>query len=514
MQHLRSAACAAVFAVLPAAIAVNAQDDTQVIHLRQDNAQVNFVSKIYELKHVKATDILPFINSAVLRYNANSTVSRVKYAPGDNAPDALMVSTGVDFMPYVDGLVEMMDRPGVKDAAGSLLEGTGVCRIAYTPRYRAAFEFTNLIDMLISSSEGRAYVNGDTNTVFWRDEEFAAKNTLNWVKQLDRPLPQVEVRVNYYEVRDSTLRDIGFDYLAWKNGPGVNLFGVGYNVGALNIDEAFRSVATAAPVVADMASSWNCGGFFTAPQFDMSFIRVLQQSGNANLSAYGSLTMVNTPVTTNAEFRELRRLQQSDPDTAPYIYRISMYPEYQNIAKNAEGRSFIGASFAEENSTKRKDPPALDVAISNPIICFPAATGDVDSLGFIPSDAEFYNRKDELPESGGVIFTYRFAFKNVVERGATGSELSNETVLSGGVTLGLDHEKILSVYEKENEVTQTIGLPVLCKIPVMKYLFSTTTTINESTYIVVTAEASLVHPSGRSADAPPASVSGKVTDRK
>ncbi|MDD4817597.1 MAG: hypothetical protein PHI85_06475 [Victivallaceae bacterium] len=505
---------AAVFAVLPTAISANAQDDTQVIHLRQDNAQVNFVSKLYELKHVRATDILPFINSAVLRYNANSTVSRVKYAPGENAPDALMVSTGVDFMPYVDSLIEMMDRPGVKDEAGSLLEGTGVCRVAYTPRHRAALEFASLIDMLISSSEGSAYVNSDTNTIFWRDEEFSAKNTLKWVEQLDRPLPQVEVRVNYYEVRDSTLRDIGFDYLAWKNGPGVNLFGVGYNAGALTIDEAFRSVATSAPVIADLASSWSYGGFFTAPQFDMSFIRVLQQSGNANLAAYGSLTMINTPVATNAEYRELRRAQKTNPDTAPYIYRMSMYPEYQNIAKNAEGRSFIGASFAEENSTKRKDPPALDIAISNPIICFPAATGNVDKLGFIPSDAEFYNRKDDLTDSGGVIFTYRFAFKNVVERGATGSELSNETVLSGGVTLGLDHEKILSVYEKENEVTQTIGLPVLCKIPVMKYLFSTTTTIEERTYIVVTAEASLVHPAGRAGDNGANSVSGRVTDRK
>ena len=34
------------------------------------------------------------------------------------------------------------------------------------------------------------------------------------------------------------------------------------------------------------------------------------------------------------------------------------------------------------------------------------------------------------------------------------------------------------------------------KIPVLKYLFGTTTSIKEKTYIVVTAEASLVHPDG------------------
>ena len=39
---------------------------------------------------------------------------------------------------------------------------------------------------------------------------------------------------------------------------------------------------------------------------------------------------------------------------------------------------------------------------------------------------------------------------------------------------------------------QTIGLPILCRIPVLKYLFSTVTTIKERTYIVVSAEATIV----------------------
>ena len=44
------------------------------------------------------------------------------------------------------------------------------------------------------------------------------------------------------------------------------------------------------------------------------------------------------------------------------------------------------------------------------------------------------------------------------------------------------------------------------KIPVLKYLFGTTTSIKEKTYIIVTAEASLVHPDAR----PPKPVSREV----
>ena len=95
-------------------------------------------------------------------------------------------------------------------------------------------------------------------------------------------------------------------------------------------------------------------------------------------------------------------------------------------------------------------------------------------------------------KNGGVIFDYSLYFKAVVERGNTGSELSNSALFSGSTTLAFGKEKILAVYEKENDVEQTIGLPILCRIPVLKYLFSTTTSIKERTYIVVSAEAALV----------------------
>ena len=466
IQKNQSRLCLALLTMMfCCAVTAAEKGSTRTIRLRQDDAQVRFESKVYELKNASAEEILPFISSAILRYDRNSSIRRVSSA--DSSKQAILVSTGRDFIPYVDKIVATLDRKGAKKADGGTISGTGVTRIAYTPKYRAAADLANVVNSTIGSSAGALYINDETNTIFWRDQDAAAKRTLSWVEKLDRPLPQVRVRVNYYEVRDSDLKDWGFDYLAWKNGPGVNLLNLGYNTGKMVVDEVLEGVPYA------FSSSWGLGGFFAAPQFDMSFIRCLQQAGNANAVATSSLMMLNTPVGNKADLVALRQIQASSPTTAPFIYRTSMTPEYQTIGKNVLGRTYVGKSnYEDENGVTHADPPQLEMQILNPFVCMNNVAGN--------------------EKAGGVLFDYSLYFKSVVERGNTGAELSNSALFSGSTTLAFGNEKILAVYEKENDVEQTIGLPILCRIPVLKYLFSTTTSIKERTYIVVSAEATLV----------------------
>lgn len=473
---------------------------TRKVRIVQDNANPRFVSRIFELKHVQAQDLRPYIMAAVLRYNANSRLQSVNF--NDDRGMGLLVTTGEEFMPYVAELIRQLDIPGKDPSKPVKVEGTGIARYSYNPQYRAASQFKEIIDTIIASSEGTSGIDLATNTIFWKDTVAAAKGTLDWVKLIDRPLPQARVRFNYYEVRESTLRDVGFDYLAWKNGPGVNLLNVGYNAGRLVLDEALVSALTS-------ATSWGYGGFFFAPSIDMSFIRCLQQSGEASVAADGSITFVSTPVRSIDEFRELVKYQKANPEKAPYQYKLNLTPEYQNIAKNSQGRSFIGASFdTDDTGELYKNPPELELVISNPIICVPGDRAKADADGFMP----FPEADTKDVDNGGVIFRYKFNFKNVVERGNTGQELSNAASITGGITLGYNVEKVVGVYEKESEVHQTIGLPVLSKIPVLKYLFSTTTVVREKTYIIVTAEATPVTPemSGSSS----VSRSTRINERK
>ena len=110
------------------AFAAAESGSTRTIRLRQDDAQVRFESKVYELKNASAEEILPFVNSAILRYDRNSSVRRVT---AGNKSQALLVSTGKEFMPYVDKIVAVLDRKVAKKSQdGSSISGTGLTRIS------------------------------------------------------------------------------------------------------------------------------------------------------------------------------------------------------------------------------------------------------------------------------------------------------------------------------------------------------------------------------------------------
>ena len=436
----------------------------RTIHILQDDAQTKFVTKVYELKHITPPEIKPYLIGAVTRYDANSTV-QVVAAQGGEQPRRIMVTTGIDVIDMVDQIVETLDRPGRKDAVGSIIDGTGVNRVAYTPQYRAAKELAPILYNFIGTAITKAYVNTPTNTVFWLDDPSGVVFDLEWLKYLDRPLPQAMIRFNCYEFRESTLRDIGFDYLAWKNGPGVNLFNVGYNAGQFAVDEFFTSIMTASEIGADLAAGWGYGGFFTAPQFDMSFIRCLQQSGTANISSDSTLTLVNTPVRTMKDYEEL--------NTNPVKYQITLNPQYQNLSRNIDGRSVVG--HLEEYK--------VHLMVINPIINLAEKSSKASDQSMPPA------RGREAGRDGTVVFDYVIEKLGVVERGNTGNSLGANTIVSGSMTLGLNHEKIIAVYDQENEIEQSIGLQFLSEIPILGYLFSTKTSVKEHSYRVVTAEA-------------------------
>jgi len=460
------------------------EKDIRTIRLLQDDGQIRIVSKIYELKHLKATDVRPFVEAAVKRYSASSNVERVHYPQGNR--QMIIVSTGEDFIPYVDDLVAGLDKPGKPGKSGSIIEGTGITQVTYIPNYRAAEDIVRLINEgTIRTSEGRAFLNQDTNTIYWKDDNEKAQITLAWVKYLDRPVPQVNLRLNYYEIRESKLRDIGLDYLAWKNGPGLDIFSAGFDGGKVFSNEAIWQLISGAYKLADLtknfSTSWSYGAFFTAPQFDLSFVRILQQSGNAKLAAHADLTFVNTAV-------------YDDPalnSHLPKTYTATLTPGYEYIRKDDDDRSSIVESG---DST-------LTLNVFNPVICFGAAPDEIRANGQIPSTEAFYAKNN-----GGVVFAYKLASKTVTEKSNRGDELGNTSTVSGELTLGFKTEKLLASYVREQDVEQTVGIPFLVKIPVLKYIFGTTTTIRERTYIIVTAEANLVHPNAK----PPKPVSHEV----
>ena len=424
-------------AVLPFA-AYAQEEKVQKITFVEDDAQKNMASKIYTLKHTKAADLAPFVRNAVVRYCGESHVSPLVDVPGKR--QLLVVSTGVNMIEYVDAIVATLDYKSKENQYGSSITGDGIEIGFYKPKYRSTENMKDVItEGQISSSSEDSVVKLDPETgmFYFKDTPLIVSVIKQNLAVLDRPEPQARVELKVYELRDSDLRDIGVDYLAWKNGPGMDIFQVGYE--AFTMKAAEKMVEQLASLGVDVAGnfSYGFGGMYTAPAFVFSFIRILQQNGKATVNSSAMLTITNT---------------------ADKEFRAAFSPEYQNIEKDEDHMTTVGVG----------GDATLDVVITEPVI-----TGG---------------------KNGVVNFTYSLYGSNVVERNNMGAEIAETTTATASTSLNYNQEKLLMNWERVSEVEQTIGIPFLCELPILKYIFGTTTTNQEKTYYFVTARAVPVAP--------------------
>ena len=421
----------------------------RLLHLLQDDAQEPMVTRIFELKNVSAGDLTPFVLGLVKRYNTNSAVDRLKYGYGKK--QFLIVTTPSKMMKCIEEIIPKLDHAGGKlDPSGSIVAGTGIARFTYQPRFRSSEEMVNISNRLIRAA-GYAFRDSSSNLIYWKDTNAVGKYIGMWMRVFDHPLPQVELVFKVYEVRQSQLNDIGIDYLAWKNGPGLNMLSFGFeSISVDTVENAFSNM--------DMFSSWSYGGMFVAPKFDMSFIRMLSQKGSAKISSTASLTVINNY-------------------TGSYYVRFA--PENQNLSKDDRDRTYVVAGASN----------SFNAVVSSPVICF-RRTGEVDT-SYI---GDGFNFTTFSSLGGSVQFKYELTSNDVVERNNRGTELTDRSYVSSSLTADIGMERLLAVYKRQQAVEQTVGVPFLSDIPVVKYLFSTTTKVNEDVKLFVTVNSRLLHP--------------------
>ena len=452
--------CGTALAAAPAPTAPRpAEPDgtTRTLRFVQDDAQDYMVSKIYRLKYVQSNDIAPFVQGMVMRYNMNSSVGSIEYG-ADNA-QMLTVSCPGKMIPYVDDFIRKVDR-NIKiqgKTPDDVIRGTGITRAVYRPKYRSGQAVLNvLVNSVIGEGPyGSVYAwDANSNQIYWKDNSSNTAYVYQFLGYLDRPAPQITLSFNVYEVRDSTLRDIGIEYLAWKNGPGMNIFETAFDVFSLNSAGTLALQSFSGPV----------GGFFTAPQFDMSFIRLLQQSGNAEITNTATLTVSNS-------------------DTKSYGIYFS--PQRQNIVKSDNDQAGVTVGAAGDRQ--------IYLQVIRPIVNIhygESQPGYPESEAFAVDNY----RPGAYPDFNGTLFFgYDIRTASIVERNNVGAELVETSSITGDSLVPLNREVILGRWELEQTVEQTIGVPWLCQIPFLKYLFSTTTTGKEHTRVYLTVTATLLN---------------------
>ncbi len=436
-----------------------AQSDSKIkkIVWNQDDAQTYMATKIYELKHVRAADITPFGEGAIKRYRTGSRIQRLAYAAGKK--EYLVVSTGNDMLAYVDEIVEKLDRKSPRvDAMGSNIEGTGISNFIYYTKYRTSNDMATIVNRNIRDENGKAYSDIASSMIYWKSSVSKGVQIEKWLKALDRPVPQVTLTMKVYEVRDSTLRDLGIDYVAWKNGPGLDLFGAGLDMfNSFGIEKLVEFIGTKGfDYLTSSNFAW--GGIFFAPQFDASFIKILQQNGLATVATSAAVTLVN------------------EADAS-----IAFAPDFQNIVKADNDKTTVEA----EGGTT-----TYSLNISGTTINFkPGTYAKSESR-----DGYLYYEEDPSKVSGSLFASYDFSVATPVERNNFGTELVNSTAMASTLCFDVGKEQLIGTFEQSYDVKQTVGVPFLSEIPILKYLFGTEKISKSTSKVFVTLQADWVTP--------------------
>ena len=460
MLKIKTGALCLVLAAAAVMLAADEQE-TRTLRFVQDDAQDRMVSKIYTLKYVQSNDITPFLLAAVKRYNINSSVNCIEY--GNNNQQFLTVTCPIKMMPYVDDFIRKADREVKIDGRvpGEIIRGTGITRAVYRPKYRSGQTLVNIIVNAAVGEGPYGSVYGydqNSNQIYWKDNASNTSYSMQFLEWLDRPAPQITFHFNVYEIRESMMRDIGLDYLAWKNGPGLNIFQVGFQVFDLSSGGSAALQGMSGPF----------GAFLFAPQFDASFLRVLQQDGKADIRNSATLTVANSE--TNS-------------------YSLMFNPQLQNIYKSDNDKTSVGNITSLPEGMYQ-----VYLKIIAPIVNI---HGGGEPQNPYPRSEAFsidpYKPGSYAKSPGTVFFGYSIQTANVMERNNLGNELIETGVTEGNALFDLNKEMILAQWDKEQNVKQTIGIPWLSNIPYIGYLFGTTTTSREKIHVCLTVTAEIMN---------------------
>lgn len=432
-----------------------ADGKTRKIVLLEDRDQNYMTTKVYEIKNMKAVDLRPFVEGAVFRADPESRVSRLNYKFGKK--QFLGVTMPNYMVPYIDDMVKKLDRPGIKDPAKSVIAGTGIHHFYYKPNYRSTEVMLDVVFERYTGGDEIVFRDPESNLFYWKGSASDGKDIGKWLKAIDRPVPQMEVRVKIYQISEDNLVELGIDWVALKNGPGAELFGIGMDF----LDFQSMSDISSWANMLDLSSiaSYTSPGLFIAPNIDMTFLRLLNQKGRSRTATSGYLTITNDQNGRNDAFGN-----SANPAAfANARYRIRFNPVFQAITKDNNEIAIEGTQ------------PGITLYFQNPVI------GHNNTKN--PTEGAFLNT--------GWVLNVDNALS---EQSATGDRIEDDYNFFSNTTIGANSEKLLATYVKHHKVTQNNGVPFLGDIPGLKYIFGASTDSMKKYRYYVTLEAKPVLP--------------------
>ena len=446
----------AAFGIIAAIVTEVAAQEKRELHIINDNSRNYQLNKVYELKHVKASSLLPYLKNAILQNGDQAGIRELNYKAGNKQ---YIVMTLCPYMvPLMDDMIAKLDRevPADKRIEDDIVGGNGIYDFMYKPKHRSNQAMARIVKTLIGSGDDGNYViDGTTNSLLWKDGLYKGNSSYKYFKALDIPPPQVEVAMNVYETTESDLRELGIDWIAWKNGPGADLFSFGADM--MN----FKNNMNTLPGLTDFAGTvgQGFGGFMLAPQIDSTYIRLLAQKGRSRVWTSNFITVMN-----NLPGRIDGDNTFGDSSSQTFDYNIEVLTQEQFIQKDSN-----------QSTAVRANPVTLKLHLREPVITHPMAPAYDPSLLYCD-----YTLSADTTIS--------------VEQNESGKPITNSQAFSSNLYVVSGTEKLIGAFTKKFYVKQKNGIPWLSELPILEYIFGAVNESEMNSRLFVTIEVRPIMP--------------------
>jgi len=194
---------------------INPSDgDITVLRTDQKNLLRNFVTSIIPVKNVNPREIVNALRVITGKEGGRAEV----LLNGQKETAHIQVICPEFQLPYIERVVGALDKNWVQDYED------GSSAIYYQARHRDI----NFIDAFAfdagTPDQSFRFVDTKNNAVSYHDDEGSIGGYMSVVDKVDLPPHEVLVDITVYEITEQDDTKLGLDYIAWKNGPGKNLF--------------------------------------------------------------------------------------------------------------------------------------------------------------------------------------------------------------------------------------------------------------------------------------------------
>lgn len=441
-------------------ININGGEDSvvKVLRVNQKNLVNDYVVRTFPIKHATASEIRNAFRQVTAMEGGRAEVIRDK----EKKESFLWVVAPKFQIPFIEQALARLDESWVQDN----VDGSEAAY--FTPKFRGVTAIVN--DVLAPSAAATVaggddnYVQLDTvaNSALIQGEPFRVSSFIKYANQVDIPVPQMFLEAKVYEVEVSDEKRIGLDYIAWKNGPGRNLFdfifwGSTFEQSAHNKTSIFDPfVASRGNVVGNQDFNGESSGWWMGANYLLtsSYIDFLQGVGRARMVTKGEITARTGQTGTFSAVDQVLYFQAIPNETNTPTAGIVPGMTASTPAATAPGSTAI-----------------------------PVYSREVDKNQYIQIGLTLTARPYIAEETSEVQLS--LTLNDIVGQTSSGTPQVRNNSLTTTVLVRNGQPFVVGGIRRTEDVKNTQRMPVLGSIPILGFFFGHEATVKRQTELVI-----------------------------